>query len=740
MRTRYLFVGALLIFFALVLAACQPGPVEVDQQAQAETPQPCPTAAPCPNCPTCPEPEAAVDAPFLDAWQNSPHADAEAEAFVHWNEEDPQEIPVGCAKCHSTPGYLDYLGEDGTAFREVNNPAPIGTVVSCTACHNNTASTLNSVVFPSGVEIAVENASARCMECHQGRASTAQVLAALEGAGLATEPDSVSTDIGFINIHYYAAAATLYGGEAHGGLEYENRVYTRRFEHVENYDSCAGCHNPHTLEVRVESCAACHDGVDSVEALRDIRMQGSLVDYDGDGDIEEGIYYELQTLEEMLLQAMQAYATEVTGSGIVYDPGTYPYFFVDTDADNELDEDEAAFANAYKTLTGRLLKAAYNYQVAQKDPGKYAHNAKYIVQLLYDSIEDLNQAVSTPVDLANAVRDDAGHFHSTEEAFRHWDEDGMVEAACVRCHSAAGLPMFVANDGNTISVPPSNNLQCTTCHTELQDFTVLEVEEVRFPSGAVLGFADSPESNLCMMCHQGRESKVSIDTAISRAGVGPNEPSEVLNFRNPHYFAAGATLFGTEARGAYEYEGREYNTRFVHIQPFDTCAECHDPHALELRVELCANCHQGVQTQEDLHDIRLEGLRDAVDYDGDGNLTEGVYFEIETMHRALYQTIRNYANQTAGAPIAFGPGYPYWFADPNNNGTVDQGENGRYLNWTPELLRAAYNYTWVAKDPGAFAHNNEYVLQFLYDSIQALGGDVSGMTRPEVRQSDQPFE
>jgi hypothetical protein len=36
----------------------------------------------------------------------------------------------------------------------------------------------------------------------------------------------------------------------------------------------------------------------------------------------------------------------------------------------------------------------------------------------------------------------------------------------------------------------------------------------------------------------------------------------------------------------------------------------------------------------------------------------------------------------------------------------------------------------VSKDPGAFAHNNEYVMQFLYDSINDIGGDVSGMTRP----------
>ena len=42
-------------------------------------------------------------------------------------------------------------------------------------------------------------------------------------------------------------------------------------------------------------------------------MQGSLVDYDGDGDMEEGIYYEIEGLQEMLYEAMQAYGAEVAG-------------------------------------------------------------------------------------------------------------------------------------------------------------------------------------------------------------------------------------------------------------------------------------------------------------------------------------------------------------------------------------------------------------------------------------------
>jgi len=38
-----------------------------------------------------------------------------------------------------------------------------------------------------------------------------------------------------------------------------------------------------------------------------------------------------------------------------------------------------------------LLRAAYNYQYAMKDPGAFAHNGKYVIQALYDSLEDLGQ-------------------------------------------------------------------------------------------------------------------------------------------------------------------------------------------------------------------------------------------------------------------------------------------------------------------------------------------------------------
>ena len=43
----------------------------------------------------------------------------------------------------------------------------------------------------------------------------------------------------------------------------------------------------------------------------------------------------------------------------------------------------------YTTWTPDLLQTAYNYHYAAKDSGGDSHNPKYIMQLFYDSIDEL---------------------------------------------------------------------------------------------------------------------------------------------------------------------------------------------------------------------------------------------------------------------------------------------------------------------------------------------------------------
>lgn len=709
--TRRSRVGVLVVVTVLLAAACNDD--DSGDTTTTATPPTETTAAESTTTTTEAPPmaeEAAVEIPFLALWEESGHNDTEAEAFRHWDEEDPQVVPATCARCHSTPGYRDFLGVDGSEFGSVDADHPIGTTVQCVACHNEVTVEMTSVVMPSGVELTGLGDESRCMQCHQGRASMFSVDEAVAEAGV--DDDTVSEDLGFINIHYFAAAATKYGTEAKGGYEYEGNSYDAFFTHVEGYSACIDCHDPHTLELKIDECSTCHAGVASAEDLRDVRMPGSAVDYDGDGDTSEGIFYEIQGVQGLLYEAMQRYALEFTGNGIVYDDASYPYFFIDGDGDGEVSEGEAAFPNQFASWTPRLLKAAYNYQVSKKDPGEHAHGGKYIIQLLVDSTEDLNSVLGDPLAIDAVRRIDHGHFAGSEEAFRHWDgeeDGGIVPGSCSRCHSAGGLPLFLT-EGVSIGQPASNGFLCSTCHNDLAAFTRHEAASVVFPSGAEVD-SGNPDANLCMTCHQGRASTATVNAAT--AGFGDNEVVEGARFTNVHYFPAGATLFGTEVQGGFEYEGQTYVGRFAHVEAYDTCTECHGAHTLEVQVEECAVCHDS----EEPHEFRF----DTTDFDGDGDAAEGLFGEVETLREAVLAAIQGYTEANGLPGITYDEhAYPYFFDD----------TGASYGSWTPALLKAAYNYQYATKDPGGFAHNGRYVIQLLIDSIAGVGGDTSAMTRP----------
>jgi hypothetical protein len=576
------------------------------------------------------------------------------------------------------------------------------------------------------------------MECHQGRESKVSIDKAIALFGENVDVDAVpaavknadgkDVTLGFKNIHYFAAAATLYGGMTHGGYEYEGMTYDSKNTHVAGFDSCTGCHDPHTLKVRVEKCAECHEGVASVDDLKNVRMVSSTPDYDGDGDAEEGMFYEIEGLQTTLLAEIQKYALAKGGAEIKYDAATYPYFM-------------GADGKAYPSWTPRLLKAAYNYQVSIKDPGAFAHGNKYIVQLLFDSISDLGGDVST------FARTDAGHFAGDTMPFRDWDgDDYTVPYRCAKCHSADGLPQFIKNGGTVVvdgkgnsynigvgTQPSANGFMCSTCHDDANWPNRYEVKSVPLPSGAVVSFggkdADgafiADDSNLCIECHQGRESSLSVANALK--GKELDVVDAKISLKSLHELVAGVTLFGNEAKGAYQYDGKEYLGLNMHADEkgkLNKCQDCHDVHALEPKLESCETCHNTTDP--------LVIRESETDFDGDGDVTEGIKGEIDTIAEALLAEIQKVA-EANGTPVVFTNAN--FYVDADKNGEADKDDKGssiRYNAWTPRLVKAAFNYRYISKDPGAFVHNPKYVIQFLIDSIEDLGGNISTYTRPEV--------
>ena len=719
-------------------------------------------------------------------WETSGHGDSESEAFRHWDDEEDASATVStsCARCHSTDGFEDFIADLSV------DTAPLATDdigIECTVCHSSPATgtlrDVTSVTFPSGLVVDNLGNEAICMQCHQGRESALTINADIEAAEAAAtgdfDDDTISSKLRFRNVHYAAAGATNMGTFVKGGAEYPGKTYDARFAHVDGYNACATCHDPHTLKVRLDHCSTCHtDPANTsywggIEDPKNIRYLGSCFDYDGDGDKSEGIYYEIDTLKHILWDKISQYAKDISGSPIVHGDG-YPYYFIDTNGNGVAEESEQVYANGYKSYTVRLTRAVYNYQFASKDPGGFAHGGKYIIQLLYDGIEDLNIGLGEPAapkgitrdgrprlgDVATKFRDrlpkstvssgsyvrvDEGHFDGSSEAWRHWDEDEAVSGSCAKCHSATGLADFLDNGTIDDTHMPANGMLCTTCHTSPPALRSAPV--VEFPSGALLSLGDA--SNLCMTCHQGRASKNSIDSKV--AGTPP------FTFTNIHYFPVGAILFGTEAKGAYEYEGKTYVGKRVwpnHNGRFGTCIQCHmgtlglcddcptedcDHNIQKPNQADCVLCHGMDSSQpnpgNDPALFKFSGIRPGTtpDYNANGNTEESLEKEIRALEAVLYAQIQSYAANVLGTPVIYdGHTYPYWFKDTNGNGVGDgPGEinyGNQFRGFDAKLLKAAYNYQTSIKEPHGYIHNSRYVAQFLVDSIGDLGGNVAPYT------------
>jgi len=678
-------------------------------------------------------------------WKLSGHADKNATAFNYWNTASPAEIPIACAKCHSTPGFLDFLGADGSTPDKVDKAAPIGTTVECQVCHTDLENGLlrerPAVTFPSGVQVKGLGPDGLCMECHQGRSSTVAVDTAIASAAVASD-DTPTPALSFLNIHYYAAAASQFGTVVKGGYQYAGKSYDARFVHLPGYNACITCHHPHSLEVDLRACNTCHTGT---KDPKDIRYWASLTDYDGDGNIKEGIYYEIADLQAILYDLIKKYANDVIGVPIVYDEHAFPYFFIDKNRNGLPDSDEVTPANRYNAFSPRLLRAAYNFQVSKKDPAGFAHNGKYHIELLYDSIEDLNKKLNNYVDLSRLHRTDEGHFDGSSQAWRYWDAQGAVPSTCAKCHTAEGLPYFLQKGTMDIEMPTSNGLLCTTCHTSPP--FLRRVSAVTFPSGDVINLGDS--SNLCLHCHQGRAAKVTVEAAIA-ASPGP------YSFINIHYYPAAAVFLGSEVHGGYEFPNKIYNSRRIypnHLGRFDTCVECHmgtkSPNRSRSAEDMifhnvstpnpkdCVGCHGQDIAQPhpgaDPEKFEFSGIRPAStpDYDGDGNRSESIKDEIRDLEEALYALMRTYSAARFGVPLVYDKNvFPYFFKDLNNNGRADSNETtmaNRYSFDAP-LLRAAYNFQLSKKDPCGYIHNSRYIAQLLVDSMEHLGGNISRYT------------
>jgi hypothetical protein len=661
--------------------------------------------------------EQAWAGPIAEAWGNTAdfHGDYDNSAFSYPQSED-------CAQCHSGTEFVKLT--EGQAADRLD--ADMAGVIACVSCHDLQAKDLAGTAFelgalrelatfsfPNELSLAAADdtytaktvdglgANALCMTCHSGRKGMNDVATAnlfgddgIEG----NADDDTTYNFADFNVHYKIAGATQYGTMAKGGYEFNeandgaafaDNMYASKFEHVDSDDSCIECHSPHDGSLDLTSCATCHVGVTVEADLQNIRMAGSIADYDGDGNATEGMYAEVEGLKTLLYNA-------VTAAGIV-DVGHYPYYS--------------------NITTHAQLKAVYNMHFVNEDPGGYAHNAAYTIELLYDSLKAMGADVSA------LTRNDSGHFNTAGEPYRHWDEDGEMSGSCAPCHSGEGAKFALTGDTtSTFSEDTkgiSQSLTCEACHAAPFDPATLNAPGAYTASYTVDAVSptlpDLGDSNLCVNCHTGRGNMDSL--------VG----SDLTNVTatKTHYFTAAGTLFAASTRMGYEYTGPDYADMgyFAHDgiglnadspeTGLGPCVACH--------LDLAANHDFNVGTKDaagEFTAIKNNASVCSACHTGGFALTATILQEeAEGYHEAL-----EVLNQALIArDVKFYASYPYFFP-----ATLDpaQAYYGNHIkDWSAlgeGILGAAHNYNYLHHEPGAYAHNRYYAKRLIFDSIDWL--------------------
>jgi hypothetical protein len=218
--------------------------------------------------------------------------------------------------------------------------------------------------------------------------------------------------------HELGAAATYYGANAAGYYEYPvtwdpsplatTKQYLRLGGHATNNAPCTSCHDAHALAIPTTfdcSAQACHKTHSSTPPLPNQQM-GSLKARTGFwymGGTDQGVYQNYVQMMAKLYTAIQQYslANGNVGAGtkvICFNQSAASHqdFFVGTavgQSDGACSTTVWGAGGSNTAYTPRLLRAVYNYKFLVQDPGAWAHNPKYVTEVMYDAIRDLNMGI-----------------------------------------------------------------------------------------------------------------------------------------------------------------------------------------------------------------------------------------------------------------------------------------------------------------------------------------------------------
>jgi mono/diheme cytochrome c family protein len=347
---------------------------------------------------------------------------------------------------------------------------------------------------------------------------------------------------------------------------------------------------------------------------------------------------------------------------------------------------------------------------------------------------------------------ESGHGDINAAPWVHYDF--TTRDTCNFCHTAAGFAKAVGNnftDKKALSTTTLGKqpLTCDGCHSS-NDFA----NSVRSVSQFTATYTDAPTqypnvgaSNLCIPCHAGRESGDSIK----------NSASDFSNtsFKNSHYLAASGIIF---SKNGYHYDNRNYDSNikndgtansFRHddlgVGPTGVAAADAYISANNLNsAGPCVVCHLtseklGVKTSHRFSPFTEYAVGDNAlnpvcvtchSTRGAGSNAKVAWFEGQWKVR-IDAALDALKDQMALKGIYYNASYPYFYKDPNGDGTLSPDEvisaNG-YKTWDlaygagtgKNTMGTAFNYNLLLREPGAVAHNRYYSRRLIYDAIDWL--------------------
>ncbi|MDF1544188.1 MAG: hypothetical protein P1R58_03695 [bacterium] len=284
---------------------------------------------------------------------------------------------------------------------------------------------------------------------------------------------------------------------------------------------------------------------------------------------------------------------------------------------------------------------------------------------------------------------------------------------CTKCHNHQGFQEFLATGEVTAPYDSVSAIHCFTCHSPhlTGDMSLVTDAPVTLPDGTVYDFGNS---NICANCHQSRETPADIvdGYVVTSSRFGPHHgPQSDL--------IAGTIGYEYAAYGAYpnSNHGGAVGT---------ACVSCHMGNPSEVHegyhvgghswnmedeegntlVHYCATCHtEAGDRGDDYTDITQDA---PVDYDNDGDDTEGYMNEMDGLHDSLGTLLLSLNLITgSGSSVA------------DTNGIADGGVAG-----------AVWNYRVYLEDRSHSVHNPAYIKALLESSIAHVDAWITANPAP----------